>query len=179
MEIMVDLETLGNGPGCAIISIGAVRFNPVAGVLADEFYVVVNSNTSQEMLRKDQSTLDWWANQGFKANAVKTASEADQGVPLRQALEMFRDWVKLTKNNKVYGNGSDFDNAILGFTYQALDMPLPWMFWNNRCYRTIKSMHSDIKINRDEGTYHNALDDAKNQAKHLIEIVRAKGLVLK
>ena len=35
-EVMVDLETLGNGSNAAIISIGAVGFDPASGQIASE-----------------------------------------------------------------------------------------------------------------------------------------------
>lgn len=46
-----------------------------------------------------------------------------------------------------------------------------WEFWNNRCFRTLKGMAPHIKTER-QGTYHNALDDAKTQALHAIKVLQ-------
>lgn len=55
---------------------------------------------------------------------------------------------------------------------RAAGLEQPWAFWNDRCYRTLKA-RSELKIAR-TGTHHNALDDAKSQALHLITIWRAE-----
>jgi exodeoxyribonuclease VIII len=44
-----------------------------------------------------------------------------------------------------------------------------WEFWKDRCYRTIKNCYPDVPFDR-RGTHHNALDDARSQALHLIAI---------
>jgi exodeoxyribonuclease VIII len=55
-------------------------------------------------------------------------------------------------------------------------MPVPWQFWNSRCYRTVKSLYPDNKLKR-SGTYHNAVDDAESQARHLIELLAKADLL--
>jgi len=71
----------------------------------------------------------------------------------------------------VWGNGASFDNAILANAYHKTHLDLPWQYYNNRCYRTIKNCYPNIKLSR-AGTLHKALDDAKSQAMHLIEIFK-------
>jgi exodeoxyribonuclease VIII len=46
----------------------------------------------------------------------------------------------------------------------------PWRHWNDRCYRTVKSLYPDVKLER-VGTHHNAVDDAESQARHLIAML--------
>ena len=58
----------------------------------------------------------------------------------------------------------------LGDAYDRAMRHRPWKFWNDRCYRTIKSMHPEVPMPR-TGTHHNALDDAKTQALHLMAIL--------
>jgi len=74
----------------------------------------------------------------------------------------------------MWGNGASFDNVILSETYLRLGMKAPWPFWKNKCYRTAKGMYPAVEINR-SGTHHNALDDARSQAEHLIAIDAAHG----
>jgi exodeoxyribonuclease VIII len=91
-----------------------------------------------------------------------------EGASLTAALAAFSGWLMEQSNLKsvrVWGNGSDFDNAILACAYKAVEQPVPWQFWNNRCYRTIKNLFPSIKMIRG-GVHHNALDDAKSQARH-------------
>lgn len=168
-NVMIDLETLGRRAGCAILSIGAVAFDPVSGKLGPELYVVVD-RPSQVGLHTDPETLKWWEGQSEQARAVLTDKAA---VPLGDALIQLNQYLSqfsFTKV-KVWGNGGDFDNAILACCYAAAGLEVPWSFWNNRCYRTLKNLIGGPKVKR-EGTYHNALDDAKTQALHAIELFR-------
>jgi len=51
-------------------------------------------------------------------------------------------------------------------------MNRPWTPWMDRCYRTMKEL---IQMPFDErsGSYHNALDDAMYQTKHLLKILKS------
>ncbi|MFA5379904.1 MAG: 3'-5' exoribonuclease, partial [Dehalococcoidia bacterium] len=46
IEVSLDLETMGNGPDAAIIAIGAVEFSLETGLLGQEFYEVVDLESS-------------------------------------------------------------------------------------------------------------------------------------
>lgn len=173
-DVMVDLETLGTCPGCSILSIGAVAFNPTSGELGSEFYVVVNrENCLAASLYEDPETVAWWENQSAEAKQV--LKEAERGERLEDALNRFTEYLKQFDLGtvRVWGNGSDFDNAILSVCYHHVGLNLPWKFWNNRCYRTIKAMHPTIRLAR-KGIHHNALDDAKTQAIHANQLLGAR-----
>jgi exodeoxyribonuclease VIII len=168
-HVMVDLETLGNRPGCKILSIGAVAFGPEG--LGEEFYVVVDRESQTDFgLHEDASTIEWWDKQTVEAKSVLI--EAEDGEPLSRCLLNFNAYLARfgMSDIKLWGNGSDFDNAILISCYAATKQQAGWKFWNNRCYRTLKSLHPGVKLNR-TGTYHNALDDAKTQALHAIPML--------
>lgn len=172
VDVMVDLETLGRRAGCAVLSIGAVEFGP--GGLGREFYTVINRPSQRELgLFEDESTLKWWATQSEDACRVLFEAEQNQAVTLSAALGAFTNFLVPIglKRVKVWGCGSDFDNAILTNLYAAVKADPPWDFWNNRCYRTLKSLIPSEKPRR-EGTYHNALDDAKTQALHAIQLLQ-------
>ena len=172
-NVMIDLETLGRRPGCSILSIGAVMFDPESRELGREFYVVVNRKSCADAgLHEDEETLRWWDEQNPSARSV--LNEAENGLLLLSALGQLALFIRQScslDQVKVWGNGSDFDNAILACAYAAINFELPWKFWNNRCYRTMKSMVPEVKIARLHGIHHNALYDAKNQAAHLLRIL--------
>ena len=173
-DVMIDLETLGRRPGCAVLSIGAVEFGPRG--LGRELYVVVNRKSQVELgLHEDDSTLAWWAQQTEAARQVLDDAGKKTAAPLEQALAQLTSWLTPIglKRVKVWGNGADFDNAILSCCYGALKADVPWDFWNNRCYRTLKNLIPGPKLSRG-GTYHNALDDAKSQALHAIELLKSR-----
>jgi len=106
-RLMVDIETLGTEPGCAICSIGAVVFD--TGGLGDREY---------------------------------GESGADE----------------------IWANAPSFDCEILADAYDRVDIAKPWDYWDERCYRTLKSLPGAVDIDR-QGDHHDALDDAAHQAR--------------
>jgi len=180
IDVMVDLETVGNKPGCGILSIGAVFFDAKAGELGAEHYEVVRLSTCEAVgLVSDQSTLDWWAGQSPEARQVLTQAGKKSGnVEFTKALENFDKFLAPAgrRSVRVWGNGSDFDNAILAVAYGKAGVQQGWEFWNNRCYRTLKGFVPQLKAVR-TGTYHNALDDAKTQAVHACQLLKHLKLV--
>ena len=164
-NIMVDIETLGTGANSVILSIGAVAFNNEG--ITSEFYRVVDLQSCMNAgLEIDASTLLWWMNQSDDARKLFN-STAREILPV--ALSKFSGW--LPQNACIWGNGASFDNTILANAFDKAGVALPWKYWNDRCYRTVKNLYPNIKLER-VGTYHNALDDAKSQALHLIEIAK-------
>lgn len=160
-------------PGCIVLSIGAVTFDPTTGELGEEFYVVINTDSCLVAgLHIDAGTVDWWAKQSEEARQVLDEA-ANGGEKLEDAMSMFTDYLDRQglKNVRIWGNGADFDNAILSACYKAVGGATPWVPWNNRCYRTLKNLIKGPRLKR-EGTYHNALDDAKTQANHAIQLLR-------
>lgn len=158
-HVMVDLETLDTRPTAAIISIGAVIFDGFAA--GREFYVAVDMQSSLEAgLTSNPRTLAWWGDQSAEARAVFTDPNR---MPLAFASFLPPDCC-------VWGNGASFDNAILQNAYAAAGMDLPWKFWNDRCYRTVAACAPTRRVQ--SGTHHNALDDAKSQAEHLLSFGR-------
>ena len=168
---MLDLETLDTASTGIILSVGAVMFDETG--LGSTFYSTVDVQSSVDAgLTMSGSTLLWWMKQSKEARQALFTNPS----PLVDVLERFTDW--LCENSdpetvKVWGNGADFDNAMLQHAYTKVDKPIPWKFWNNRCYRTVCAVLS-AKQRKQEGVYHNALDDAMSQAKHLIETLYQK-----
>jgi DNA polymerase III epsilon subunit-like protein len=165
-HVMVDLETMDNKPTAAITAIGAVAFDPDTGELGERFYVKVDLQTSMDAgLTVSADTINWWLMQADEPRKEM----ARKGHPLPFVLEQFSEFLR--PYQFVWGNGAAFDNAILQTAYAKVGQPLPWKFWNDRCYRTVKSMYPDVKLER-VGNLHNALDDAVSQATHLIAIYK-------
>jgi hypothetical protein len=172
-DVMIDLETLGRRAGCSVLSIGAVAFDAETGELGPEFYAVVNRDSCAIAgLHEDPETIAWWDAQSCDAKTVLLHAE-EGGLLLPDALQRFTIFLLGfdVKKVKVWGNGGDFDNTILTACYASIGETTPWDFWNNRCYRTLKNLAPQIKLER-TGTYHNALDDAMSQARHAIKLLQ-------
>lgn len=167
MNVMLDLETMDTGSNAAIIAIGAVAFT--SDGIAARFYTEINL---QSAVRSggtiDGRTVMWWLKQ---SDAARDAFNDNDNAPsMTDALYSFEKWFESVGGEQVWGNGAMFDNAILGNAYRRLGQVIPWKFWNDMCYRTVKNLSPDIPLER-VGTYHNAVDDAESQALHLIKIM--------
>lgn len=165
-DIMIDHETLGTSPDSAIISIGAVRFNLDSNEIDDTaFYASISVDSNLAAGRKiDESTLLWWMKQSPEAQKVFHEPK----MSLEAALTEFLDWFGPTdKDVRVWSNGADFDipqlvNAMMYFGWEQ-----PWKFYNNRCFRTFKSLPMAKRAKKPLAVVkHNALSDAIAQAQH-------------
>lgn len=169
MHIMVDLETMGTRPDAPITAIGAVAF--AEDGIIDTFYRVVDLKSSVDAgATIDPGTVMWWMEQSDEARSAL----AEPGMSIREALVEFAGFTGDFLEAGVWGNGASFDNVILSEAYKRIGMDAPWPFWKDKCYRTVKGIWKDIKLDR-VGTHHNALNDAESQAEHLIAINRAAG----
>lgn len=171
MDVMLDLETMGNAPTSAIIAVGAVKFDPAARRIVDKFYSRVDLQSCMDAgLVVSADTIMWWLQQSDAARG-----EFKGTLPkLKMALDGFTLWMnKITAtpgdSHRVWGNGATFDNVILTSAYKALKMERPWTYKGDRCYRTIRSLFPNVPF-RDFGTAHRADHDAEAQAMHLMDI---------
>lgn len=165
-NVMLDLETMGVNNNAAIIAIGAVAFD-FEGNLGDHFYRTISLQSSVENGGvMDASTVLWWMKQSDSARKEFERPGKNEIT----ALVEFNDFLCQFEDIKVWGNGASFDNVILANAYRRNGEDLPWKYYNDRCYRTMKNLHPEIMMER-EGTHHNALADAISQAKHLQRII--------
>jgi len=169
-NVMLDLETMGNSSNAAIIAIGAVEFDIENKSIGKKFYQVVDLESSVKIGGViDASTVLWW----MKQSEDSRKEFEKKGCDIAFSLQSFSSWIKGVGEKgsvDVWGNGAVFDNVILSNTYKRLGLDVPWEFWNDRCYRTVKSLYPDVWLER-VGTYHNALHDAESQAIHLIKMI--------
>lgn len=162
-KVMLDLETMGNKPGAAIIAIGAVFFGKEG--LGAEFEARITLASAVECgLKMDVSTVMWWMEQSKEAQlAVMRPGRA-----LPQVLTDLSTFVFQNCHSEVevWGNGSDFDNVLLIRAYEVCGMTPPWKFYKGRCFRTLKNLPGVPAAPKFEGLKHDALADAKHQARH-------------
>ena len=174
-HLMIDLETMGTNTNAPIVVIGAVFFDPQTGEIGPVFYIVISLTDAMNTgAAPDGGTIKWWLKQSSEARA---AILTDQ-VKLKDALSRFREFINEYSDEKfvqVWGNGATFDNAILRTSYERLDIPCPWRYHNDRDVRTIVELGKTIDFDAGtvipfEGVRHNALDDARHQAKYVSAI---------
>lgn len=165
-HLSIDFETLGNKPDTAVISLGAVIFNS-AGITHEKLWLF---DVSGQLLNGRRSvtaeTITWWLDKGDAKSVFQKAS--DEGILLRDFVPQFTDFVKQAGTDvRVWANDTGFDTSIAENILMQFGVAPPWKFWHRRCYRTMKACFNIDK--KFDGTKHDALDDARHQAKCLIE----------
>ncbi|EFL9635062.1 3'-5' exoribonuclease [Escherichia coli] len=172
---MIDLETMGTNTNAPIVVIGAVFFDPQTGEIGPVFYIVISLTDAMNTgAVPDGGTIKWWLKQSSEARAAILTGQ----VKLKDSLSRFREFINEYSDEKfvqVWGNGATFDNAILRTSYERLDIPCPWRYHNDRDVRTIVELGKAIDFDARtaipfEGERHNALDDARHQAKYVSAI---------
>tara|TARA_B100001059_G_C17766071_1_gene545625 strand:+ start:812 stop:1396 length:585 start_codon:yes stop_codon:yes gene_type:complete len=176
-NIMLDLETMGKGSNAAIVSIGAVFFNPLTGELGEKFYERIWLESAEKYGEIDASTVVWWLGQSDEA---RSEINHDKSVGLKEALRGFSNFVidnaEAFNKIRVWGNGCTFDNVILSNAYKSVELSKPWSYAGDMDVRTIvelgrKLLNFDPKKDMPfEGEKHNALADAIHQAKYVSAI---------
>ncbi|MCF7420022.1 exonuclease [Escherichia coli] len=171
-HLSVDLETMGKNPDAPIISIGAIFFDPQTGDMGPEFSKTIDIDTAGGVI--DRDTIKWWLKQSREAQSAIMTDE----IPLDDALLQLREFIDENSGEffvRVWGNGANFDNVILRRSYERQGIPCPWRWSNDRDVRTIVELGKAIDFDARtaipfEGVRHNALDDARYQAKYVSAI---------
>ncbi|HAW5341532.1 TPA: exonuclease [Escherichia coli] len=168
-HLMIDLETMGKNPDAPIISIGAIFFDPQTGDMGPEFSKTIDLETAGGVI--DRDTIKWWLKQSREAQSAIMTDE----IPLDDALLQLREFIDENSGEffvQVWGNGANFDNTILRRSYERQGISCPWRYYNDRDVRTIVELGKAIDFDARtaipfEGERHNALDDARYQAKYV------------
>lgn len=171
-DVMMDIETLDTGPRAAVLSVGVAWFDQYKVGHSREMRLPLEPQLKLSRT-VSASTIQWWMKQ---SDAARQEFETPQGslADLTTCMKALRNWID---GSNVWGCGSDFDNVIIGSLMEDVDVD-PWPFWNNRCFRTLKSIYADVLEPEREGTHHTAKADAKHQAAYAQKIVAAKGIQL-
>ncbi|EER7062684.1 exonuclease, partial [Escherichia coli] len=169
IHLSVDLETMGTNPDAPINSIGGTFFDPATGEMGPEFSKAIDLETSGGII--DRKTIKWWAKRSREAQSAIFTDE----ISLDVALRLFIEFIEKNSGGcfvQVWGNGANFDNVILRRSYERQGIPCPWLYYNDRDVRTIVELGNAIGFDVRmaipfEGVPHNALDDARHQAKQV------------
>jgi hypothetical protein len=171
VDLMIDLETLGQGPHAVVLSLGACFFNITSGQILGTFEMALDVDEQMKRGREvDGSTLKWWMGQSGAAKKVFH----EQAKPAKEVLTIFSNWVlQTTTIGKVqaWGNGSTFDISMMEDIMKQYEVKIPWLYNGVMDLRTFKRFCAGGAQVEKLGTNHNALDDAISQATYVIKNV--------
>jgi hypothetical protein len=174
---MVDIETMGNNPRSAIVSIGAVAFDPMGNEPLNElpsFYVNVDLQSCLDAgLVADGSTIMWWLNQ---SEAARKALKDPTPMSIQTALASLHGWLSMStvfsdpQNTELWAHAT-FDPVILRSALDVCHLPLPWKYRNTRDIRTLVGLAKQVGMeipasggdNTNRDVHHQAADDCRYQ----------------
>lgn len=168
---MLDIETLGQAPGCVIFSLAAVPFSKKDGQIGEaHFHKNIDIQSCLDVgLKIDPTTLHWW----IQKSALFLSIQQDT-FELKGTLERLASFIKANcvEGVRVWGKGPSFDNAIMRDAYDRYQMPLPWKYSKERCVRTFLDGYEDLlkKHLPFDGDVHHPVADAKHQIKSMHKV---------
>lgn len=176
MDLMIDLETLGTAVDAPVISIGAAFFDINKKSIGPTFYMVcdVADQLDSKIRFADSSTIKWWMSQSGAAKKVFK----DGAKPTKEVLETFSKWILANVGSEAktsmkvipWGNGAGFDITLMETLFKDFDVNCPWFYYNVMDLRTFKRfVAKGEKVQKLEGTNHNALDDSINQINYIFK----------
>lgn len=172
-DIMLDIETLGTRPGCVILTLGAVKFNPFS-MEAPGPGLYVRPDVDEQIAagrEVQEDTMRWWMQQA--EDVREEALGEDDRISVEEMYKQLNRF--LVGSNNIWCQGPVFDIAILEHLYRQYGWPTPWQFWQIRDSRTLFGVHGDPRVKGKVGL-HNALEDCVSQATAVQQVYNKLGL---
>lgn len=187
MHIMIDIETLDTQPSAVVPAIALVAFHiehlgmkdPPGGLVNEVNPFGLNLCLYPDVMEQllmgrttSESTLKFWREQSPEAKDA-VLNDA-QRMTVAHTRRIISDWIagiiamEGVTLEGVWGNGSNFDNVIL----RSFMDSNAWHPKLDRCYRTLRKLPGMPDEPEFDGIKHHALDDAFNQAKHAVTLLR-------
>lgn len=163
-DVMLDLETLGNGKNKCIVQIGACYFDRDTGEIGETFKVNVDAGTHVKYGGElDAQTVYWWLEQPKEAQNSLLAGPRENIIDAMTRLNVF-----LARAKAIWSHAT-FDFVAIQETFKQLDIkPL----FHYRVARDLRTIVDAGKVTIDkqlrEGTHHDALDDCRFQVKYCV-----------
>lgn len=191
-HIMVDWETLGLHGNAVLLALGAVKFNPTVGTVEGTYYQVIEAKSCEDIgMTASSSTALWWMGQTEASKEILEAHnlkerfdnddtfEPEQGqmvaMPLNLVMAGFNNWVGMDGEGNMPETtlwaSARKDYEWMDNAYEKLGFRKPYTYRGEMCFRTLRKLFPSVE-HVWEGTAHNAVDDATNQALHLCKIMR-------
>lgn len=161
---MIDLETLGSNPTAPIVQIGMVFFTREG--INVQSQLTIDFDDALAHGDADGSTIKWWLQQDKAAQQTLFTNQ----IGLIEAVDIVEKLIN-AQNANFYWAHATFDFPILQSLFRNLKRKYPLPF--RRCFdlRTLEFLAGNIPWAERTGVHHNALDDAKYQAEHVIKLL--------
>lgn len=161
-DVMIDIETMGTAADCVVLTLGAVKFDPLdPSAPTEDLYIRLDIEQQILMDRSvDQGTMDWWDKQSKEVR--EEAFSAYDRITVEQSLLDLQQFLEGTEC--AWAQGPQFDMVILEDLFRKANMKTPWRYSKVRDTRTLFAVLGDQRPT-DKPSAHNALSDCHYQVK--------------
>jgi len=136
-RVMFDIETLDTKSTAVMLSIAAVEFDDQQHQVLYHGFIDIQSCIDKG-LTISADTLLWWMNQSTAAKKIFTMATS----PLEKVLKKLINRTDWKTVDECWANGSDFDFPIIANAFRACDLVVPWPYYKQRDYRTVRKLFS-------------------------------------
>lgn len=180
IHVVLDLETMSTKQDAAIIEIGMIIFNHAyqdgsVNVLEQWSKAISLESAMKYGGTTDAGTITWWLDPDRSEARDNWSLSVKASLPsaLNEVALMLGNYSHFDPKPLIWGNGVNFDNAILKSAYERLDVKVPWGYRQDADFRTLKLLYKDaVPEPAFVGTPHVALDDARHEAVWLSQILK-------
>lgn len=186
LDLMVDIETLGNEMNSTIIQLACVPFDIETGAIYEDetFNEIADIEKNEIAPEVSASTLKWWlkTDKELFTRLLNSGSLSTEDI-IRLFHRQVKEWQSRVGIRNVYlwGNGILFDNQMIKYQMEAIGLYYPVHYKNDRDVRTILELASaksgvserEIKDKLGNGVNdHNAINDVLYQINYVSECYR-------
>jgi hypothetical protein len=176
-HIMVDLETLAEGPNAVFPSLAAVQFDMETGEMGKRFSMNINIDSAVAAgLVVDASTVAWWFTQPHEVSALMFKDPKLLGDVLTDFRNFLSDcamWIDGdVEDLTLWGNSSRYDLGKLAWAYKSLGFAkYPWNTWAEKCFRTYTKLFPEYGQDvKKHNVKHDPIQDCEFQIRKLVEV---------
>lgn len=163
-DVMLDLETLGNGKDKCVCQIGACYFDRETGEIGRTLKINVDAGSHvKHGAQLDAQTVYWWLSQSKEAQASILAD------PKVDVIQAFNELNEFLKDAKAIWSHATFDFVTIQETFKQLGIKPLFHYRVARDLRTVVDL-GKVTVNKllREGIHHDALEDCKFQVKYCV-----------
>jgi len=164
-DVMIDLETLGNGENKCVIQVGACYFDRKTGEIGKTFKRNIDARTALAAgFQMDASTVYWWLGQSAEAR------ESILAEPLLPIRDVFNELNMFLTDTKCIWSHATFDFVTIMETYRKLNIKPSFGYKAARDIRTLMDLFN-VTVDKTEriGVHHDGLADSLHQVKYCME----------
>jgi hypothetical protein len=175
-HLMLDIETAGTAPGCAILEIAAVPFTwgDFLPSMAEAYHVRVDILDSLAPgFTVDPGTAAWHRAQ--EARTGQALRPTLRGKPVWEAFSHLASHISHHAPAHVWAWGMDFERPILQHAFEKLRIPFPWHYTAGMDARTVWNLAFTKPAPKRP---HQALQDCHAQIRDLADAVTTLPLSL-